>query len=86
MQIPARVRDAPPPFISEIGIQTLKQLITINTDPNGSLNTVLLQCTILQYFNTPYPKTRLSPAQCILDQPIKDFLPILPGHYKLYPT
>ena len=49
---------------AEIGIKTVKCLITNNTDPNGSLNTNALQRAILQYQNTTDPATNLSPAQC----------------------
>ena len=63
---------------TEIGIKTVKCLITNNTDPNGSLNTDALQQAILQY--------QLSPAQCVFGSPIKDFIPILPGRYISQPT
>ena len=50
---------------AEIGVKTVKGLITNNTNPHGSLNTYALQCAILQYQNTPDPATKLSPAQCV---------------------
>ena len=71
---------------AEIGVKTVKLLITNNTSPHGSLNTDALQCAILQYRNTPDPDTKLSPAQCVFGRPIKDFIPILPGRYKPHPT
>ena len=71
---------------AEIGVKTVKRLITNNTDSHGSLDTNALQQAILQYHNTPDPNTKLSPAQCIFGRPIKDFIPILPGHYKPHPT
>ena len=64
----------------------LSNLITNNTDPNGSLNTDALERAILQYQNTTDPATKLSPAQCVFGSPIKDFIPILPGRYISQPT
>ena len=71
---------------AEIGINTVKRLITNNTDPHGSLNSNALQCAILQYRNTHDPATKLSPAKCVFGRPIKDFIPILPSCYIPHPT
>ena len=71
---------------ADIGVKTVKRLITNNTNPHGSLNTDALQRAILQYRNTPDPATKLSPAQCVFGRPIKDFIPILPGRYIPHPT
>ena len=38
---------------AEIGVKTVKRIITDNTDAHGSLDTNSLQRAILQYCNTP---------------------------------
>ncbi len=47
---------------AEIGVKTVKRIISTNTDPQGNLNTDSLQRAILQYRNTPDLNTKLSPA------------------------
>jgi hypothetical protein len=71
---------------AEIGVKTVKRLITNNTDVHGSLDTNAFQQAILHYRNTPDPNTKLSPAQCVFGRPIKDLIPILPGRYIPHPT
>ena len=46
------------------------------------MDTDALQRAVLQYRNTPDAGTKLSPAMCLFERPIKDFIPILPGRYK----
>lgn len=71
---------------AEIGVKTVKRLITDNTGPTGELNKDSFQRAILQYRNTPDPDTKLSPAMCIFGRPIRDFIPIPPGKYKPHKT
>ena len=55
---------------AEVAVKTAKRLMTLNTVPNGSLDTVTLQEAILQYCNTPDPQTGPSPAMCLFGGPI----------------
>ena len=71
---------------AEIGVKTMKRLITDNTGPKGELDTDAVQRAILQYRNTPDPDTKISPAMCVFGRPIRDFIPIIPGKYRPHET
>jgi hypothetical protein len=71
---------------AEIGVKTMKRLITDNTGPKGELDTDTVQRAILQYRNTPDPDTKISPAMCVFGRPIRDFIPIIPGKYRPHET
>ena len=61
-------------------------MITDNTGPNSEVDTDAFHCAILQYRNTPDRDTKLSPPMCDFGRSVKDFIPILPGHYKPHDT
>lgn len=71
---------------AEIGVKTVKRMITENTGPKGELDTDMFQRAMLQYRNTPDRDTKLSPAMCVFGRPIRDFIPILPGRYQPHDT
>ena len=71
---------------AEVGVKTVKRLITGNVGRNGSLNIDAFQKAILQYRNTPDPSTKLSPAMCVFGRPIRDLIQILPGQYRPHNT
>ena len=71
---------------AEVGVKTIKRLITGNIGKDGAINIDAFQEAILQYRNTPDPTTKLSPAMCVFGRPTKDLIPILPGKYHPHPT
>ena len=50
---------------AEVGVKTVKRLITDTTSARGNLDTDAFQGAMLQYRNTPDKETKLSPAQCL---------------------
>ena len=71
---------------AEVGVKTVKRLITGNTGPSGSLDVDKFAMAMLQYRNTPDPETKISPAEALFGRPIRDFIPVMPGKYKPHPT
>ena len=73
-------------FRAEIGVKSIKRLITNNVGPKGDINVDTFQSALLQYRNTPYQDTNLSPAMYIFGRPTRDLIPILPGKYHPHQT
>ena len=71
---------------AEVGVKTVKRLITGNVGKDGAININAFQAAILQYRNTPDPTTKMSPAMCVFGRPVKDLIPILPGKYNPHTT
>ena len=71
---------------AEIGVKTIKRLISGNVGRDGAINIDAFQAAILQYRNTPDPTTKMSPAMCLFGRPVKDLIPILPGKYNPHTT
>ena len=71
---------------AEVGVKTVKRLLTGNTGPNGTLNTDAFQRAMLTYRSTPDPDSKKRPAEIIFGRPIRDFVPIMPGRYQPHPT
>ena len=66
---------------AELGVKTVKRLLTDNVDHQGKLNSIAFHRALLQYRNTPDRDTKLSPAMCVFGHQIRDFIPILPQKY-----
>ena len=67
---------------AELGVKTVKRLLTDNIGHFGSLNTDKFRRALLQYKNTPDKETKVSPAQIVFGRNIRDFTPVLPTKYK----
>ena len=64
---------------AEVGVKTVKRLISDSSTPSGDKDTNSFQRAMLQYRNTPDRDTKLSPAMCVFGHPIWDFISIPPG-------
>ena len=64
---------------AEVGVKSMKRLLTGNVNPDGSLDTDRVITSLLQYRNTPDPSTGMSPAMILFGRKIRDKIPIPPG-------
>ena len=75
-----------PILTAEVGVKTIKRLITDKTSARGDLDTDAFQRAMLQYTNTLDKETKPSPTQCLFGCTIRDFIFIHPGRYEPHPT
>ncbi len=71
---------------AEIGVKSVKRMISNNSGANGTLDTNSFQRAILQYRNAPDPTTKVSPSECVFGRPTRDFVPVQPGRYVPHST
>lgn len=64
---------------AEVAVKSMKRLLTAHTDANGSPDMEAVTAGLLQYRNTPYPQTGMSPAQVVFGRNLRDLLPVAPG-------
>ena len=66
---------------AETAVKSAKRVLMDNTRSDGSPDQDKMLRAIMQHRNTPDSEYGLSPAQLVFGRPIKDFLPIKPGHF-----
>ena len=64
---------------AEVGVKSMKRLLSGNVGPDGSLDTDAVISGLLQYRNTPDSSTGMSPAMILFGRSIRDRIPIPPG-------
>ena len=62
---------------AELAVKTAKRLLMDNIVRNGKLNNDAIVQALLTYRNTPDPGCKLSPAQILMERPLRDSLPTL---------
>merc|ERR1711923_57569 len=66
---------------AETAVKSGKRLLMDNTKPDGSPDWDRVLRALMQHRNTPDAEFGLSPSQLVFGRPIRDFLPVKPGHY-----
>ena len=66
---------------AETAVKSGKRILLDNTKSDGSPNWDKVCRALMQHRNTPDAEFGLSPSQLIFGRPIRDFLPVRPGHY-----
>ena len=69
---------------AELGVKSVKRIISDNVDANGSIHNDKVAIAILPYRNTPLKDIKLSPAQILFHRQLRDSLPNCPSHYRLH--
>ena len=64
---------------AEVGVKSMKRLLSDNTRDDGSLDSDEVLAGLLQYRNTPDPTTGVSPAMILFGRQLRDAIPIPPG-------
>ena len=67
---------------AELGVKTVKRMMTVSTGLLGSLEIDRFRRALLQYKNTPDPDNKLSPAQILFGRALRDFTPVLRTKYQ----
>lgn len=71
---------------AEIGVKSIKRLLSANLDASGRLNTDKVHLALPAFRNTPDPTTKMSPAQVIFGHQLRGPVPTLQGKYLPSPT
>ena len=67
---------------AETAVKSAKRIVMDNTKLDGTPEWDRLRRATMQHRNTPDTEYGLSPSQLLYGRPIRDFLPIKPGHFK----
>ena len=66
---------------AETAVKSGKRILLDNTKSDGTPDWDKVCRALMQHRNTPDAEFGLSPSQLVFGRPIRDFLPVRPGHY-----